>query len=181
MGEQELNQLLWYLVHRHVKRDRAHALNVEDDLFNEARFVAETAIATYDITKKTKLSSYIAACVKNHFSNLKDKDHRRIHFEYADGDAESVYSPFNQTEFEASMKKVLSEDEFAIFYLRYYEDTSVLQIAALLKKTRREVTQCLHHISAKYLSLGKNLDRTLTQRRLTEKFLDSTPNSPNES
>lgn len=177
----DFNTLLQYLVGEFLKNHSFEGkLNDQrDDLLNEARIAAWKAIGDFDEDRKVKLSTWITSSVKWHLGHLYDKssaNKRGVLSELTDCEEDAPIAEsqeIHDLEFLLSMKAVLTDEEFAVFDMRFVQDFSLGEIQKSLGLTRRGVESCLHHICQKYLSLEENLTRNLTQMQLRHKWLES--------
>jgi len=138
--------------------------NDHDDILQEARIAAISAVITYKKNKECKLSWYITQVVRNRMVDLSRKRKRIPSLKFfSDIDAQSdlaleldratSFNPFNCVEFDLSCRKLLSEEEYKT-YREYYiygytYDEIVANTNANVKmiksnsKIKKDLKQCL--------------------------------------
>jgi DNA-directed RNA polymerase specialized sigma subunit len=176
----QLDELLWHLVNQHVRRQsrtKTH-LNTEEDLFSEARIAAMVAITSYDLDKKTKLSTFVAECVTNRLRDIDRYERRRPSFDEIPEDLEGTgYDTIEDMEFNMTMRSVLNDREYLVYFKIFVEDRSIRDISVGENKimSKGEASQCLRLILQKFRFLEKSQIRLLTRRTLQTKWLEDSP------
>ena len=105
--------------------------NDRDDALQEARITALTAISSYTISKKCKLSWYITQCVRNRMVDLKRSENKVPSLRYFNNlDEESElalelgrvtsFNIFNCVEFRLTCERLLTKEEHQLFR-QYWE------------------------------------------------------------
>lgn len=175
-GIEEFESMIWHLVHRHFQSN----LNREE-LMQEARVAAFTAIAKYDASKKASLRTFVFQCVRNHILNLthpKLKDAVEIVplDEVMMNELEgTAYNTIEDVEFNLTMKKLLNKLEYEVYFKCFVEDKGLKTVSSELEVSFRRAHQCYQSILQKFSSLAENQHKILTRRELQNKWLAASP------
>ena len=173
-------RLLWHIVSEFENKTGSYT---KDDLFQEARIAAAIAMAKYDASKKTKISTYIYSHVSGHLRNLKRSLIAETRREESYTESMSLLRHDNDIEtleFVLTMKKILSNKEYAVLILHFVKGHTLQETAKILKTAKQGVVECSRVILRKYELLEKSLRQGLTQTRLQSSWLEASPPSQNE-
>lgn len=170
----ELDNLLWHLVHKFMRKQRnfsSQLNNTAEDLMSEAKLAALMAIRKYDAKKAAKIKTWIYVCVENHLRDLSDYERSKPSIDYVDELPDVAEDYQDRVDFNITMKRLLRPEEYRLYEKMYVEGFSMREVVRLKMFKEREA-QCLHHrISSRLASLEESLDSHLTQKKLQENWL----------
>ena len=169
----EYEGMLWHLVRKFTSRDKTISA---DDLIQEAQIAAIAAISRYDSNKKASRKTFIYECVSN---RLKDVCNRKVMVQASttEWDLEAIGGEYtlDDVEFDLTMRSLLSEMEYKVYFKTFVQDKSSRDVAEDLNVTKYRVEKCLQHILHKFTSIVESRNNVLTQLRHQESWLASSP------
>lgn len=137
------------------------------------------AISKYDASKSTSLKTFVFECVRNKLEDLARREDASPNFELEADTRNALegteFDNIADVEFDLTMKALLTDLEYSVYFKSYVEEYSERETSAELGITRRRVRECLHHILAKFKSLESSRDKILTQIELQKRWLEPSP------
>ncbi|NBP16598.1 sigma-70 family RNA polymerase sigma factor [bacterium] len=154
----EITRLLNFYVYSYRRKYPNHSLT-RDDLLSEARLAALIAVRTYSKKKQAKLTTYIVACVKNHFLNLsrKERANRLIYCDPMELPEVAVLDPSYQYDAQEMLQKILNKDEMGVFYDYIVEGKTLKEISEAKRIDVWKVHRSFTRIVQNYKSIVKSL------------------------
>ena len=132
------------------------------------------AIAKYDSHKKAKLATFVTDCVNNRLIDIARYESHRPHCDEIPEDLEGTgYTTIQDLEFNMTMKTILTDREYLVYFKTFVEDRSIREISGKNKlMSRVEARTCYRSIIVKFQSLEKSQIKLLTQRTLQNMWLE---------
>ena len=173
-GIEDFTNMIWHLVSRHLSKSNLN----HEELMQEARIAAFTAIAKYDASKKASLRTFVYRCVENHILKVA-RDNQRVEMVPLDDVSNELegtaYNTIEDVEFNLTMKKLLTKVEYDVYFKCFVEDKGLKTVSSELGISFRRSHQCYHHILSKFASLVESHHQILIRRELQNKWLDASP------
>ena len=153
----------------HFAKKFEKSCDSKEDALQQARLVTMIAMKKFD-SDKARFTTFLWRCLHNHFCNAaKANSNRR---EKLSSEIEASFNNVAELEHDLTMKMLLTQNEYAVYFKLFVAGYSKREVAAQLSKrtgksltiSLKEVDECSSRIFRKYKFQDKNLKTWISKR-----------------